>query len=50
MDQCNWNKIDFSATSKDWKKFELNNEIALNILYVPHILKKYILLINQNII
>ena len=19
-----------------WKKFELNNEIALNILYVPH--------------
>ena len=25
------------STSKDWKKFELNNEsIALNILYVPH--------------
>ena len=22
--------------SKDWKKFESNNEIALNILYVPH--------------
>ena len=23
--------------SKDWKKFELNNnEIALNILYAPH--------------
>ena len=26
--------------SKDWKKFELNNEIALNILYVPHNTKK----------
>ena len=25
---------------KDWKKFELNNEIALNILYVPHNTKK----------
>ena len=22
--------------SKDWRKFELSNEIALNILYVPH--------------
>ena len=36
--------------SKDWKKFELNNEIALNILYVPHNTRKYMLLINQNII
>ena len=26
--------------SKDWKKFEFNNEIALNILYVPHNTKK----------
>ena len=26
--------------SKDWKKFESNNEIALNILYVPHNTKK----------
>ena len=26
--------------SKDWKKFELNNEIALNILYVPHNTRK----------
>ena len=32
--------IDFPSTSKDWKKFELNNEIALNILYVPHNTKK----------
>ena len=30
-------QIDFPSTSKDWKKFELNNEsIALKILYVPH--------------
>ena len=35
--QYNWNGIDFPSTSKDWKKFELNNEsIALNLLYVPH--------------
>ena len=36
IDQYNWNEIDFPSTSKDWKKLELNNEIALNILYVPH--------------
>ena len=37
IDQYNWNDIDFPSTSKDWKKFELNNEsIVLNILYVPH--------------
>ena len=37
IDQYNWNDIDFPSTSKDWKKFELNNEsIAPNILYVPH--------------
>ena len=36
IDQYNWNDIDFPSTSKDWKKFELNNKsIALNILYVP---------------
>ena len=41
IDQYNWKDIDFSAISKDWKNFELNNnEIALNILYVPHITKK----------
>ena len=33
--QCNWKDIDFPSTSKDWRKFELNNEIALNILCVP---------------
>ena len=38
--QYNWKDIDFSAMGKDWKKFESNNEIALNILYVPHNTKK----------
>ena len=40
IDQYNWKDIDFPATSKDWKKFELNNKVALNILYVPHNTKK----------
>ena len=40
IDQYNWKNIGFPATSKDWKKFELNNEIALNILYVPHNTRK----------
>ena len=34
MDQYNWKDIDFPSTSKDRRKLELNNEIALNILYV----------------
>ena len=40
IDQYNWKDIDFPAMGKDWKKFESNNEIALNILYVPHNTKK----------
>ena len=40
IDQYNWKDIDFPATSKDWKKFELNNKVALNILYVLHNTKK----------
>ena len=40
INQYNWKDIDFPATNKDWKKFELNNEIAINILYVPHNTKK----------
>ena len=41
INQYNWNDIDFPSTSKDWKKFELNNEsVALNILYVPHKTRK----------
>ena len=40
IDQYNWKDIDFPSTSKDWRKLELNNEIALNILYVPHNTRK----------
>ena len=37
IDQYNWNGIDFSSYSKEWKKFEQNNEtIAPNILFVPY--------------
>ena len=37
INQYNWKEIDFSSHSKDWKKFESNNEsITLSILYVPH--------------
>ena len=40
IEEYNWKDIVLPSTSKDWKKFELNNEIALNILYVPHNTKK----------
>ena len=40
INKNNWKDIDFPAMSKDWKKFESNNEIALNILYVLHNTKK----------
>ena len=40
IDQYNWKDIDFPPTSKDWKKFELNNEVALNILYIPYNTRK----------
>ena len=40
IEEYNWKDIDFPFTSKDWKKFELNNEVALRILYVPHNTKK----------
>ena len=40
IEKYNWKDIDFLSTSKDWKKFELNNEVALTILYVPHGTKK----------
>ena len=40
IEKYNWKDIDFPSNSKDWKKFELNNEIALNILYLPHNTKK----------
>ena len=40
IDQYNWKDINFPPTNKDWRKFELNNDIALNILYIPHNTKK----------
>ena len=40
IDQYNWKDIYFPPTNKDWKKFELNNKVALNILYIPHNTKK----------
>ena len=35
IDNYNWKDIEFPSHSKDWKKFEQNDTIALNILYVP---------------
>ena len=40
IEKYNWEDIDFPSTSKDWKKFESNNEVALNILYMPYNTKK----------
>ena len=36
IEKYDWEDIDLQSTSKDWKKFECNNEVALNILYVPY--------------
>ena len=37
INKYNWKGINFPATPKDWKRFELNNKaIALNVLYIPH--------------
>ena len=41
IEKYNWKDIDFPSTSKDWKKFEQNDEsIALNVLYVSYGTKK----------
>ena len=40
IEKYNWEDIDFPSTSKDWKKIESNNEVALNIPYVPYNTKK----------
>ena len=40
INQYNWKDIDFPPTNKDRRKLELNNDIALNILYIPHNTKK----------
>ena len=36
IEKYNWEDINFPSTGKDWKKLEYNNEVALNILYVPY--------------
>ena len=36
IEKYTWEDIDFPSTSKIGKKFEYNNEIALNILYVSY--------------
>ena len=40
IEKYNWEDIDFPSTGKDWKKFESNSEVALNIIYVPYNTKK----------
>ena len=36
VEKYNWEDRDLPSTSKGWKKFECNNEVALNILYAPY--------------
>ena len=48
VDQYNWKDIDFPSTGKDWRKLELNYDIALKLYTCLIILEKYKLLINQN--
>ena len=40
INNYNWKDIDFPSTSNGWKKFESNNAVALDILYVPNGTKK----------
>ena len=40
IDQYNRKDIEFPSTNKDWRKSELINKVALNILYIPHNTKK----------
>ena len=40
IDQYNWKDIDFPPTNKDCKKIELNNKVALNILYICYNTRK----------
>ena len=40
IEKYNWEDINFQSTSKDRKKFESNNEVELNILYVPYNTRK----------
>ena len=50
IDQYNWKDIEFPSTGKGWRRFELNNKVALNILYIPHNTEKIQLVINRKII
>ena len=36
IDQYHWKGIEFPSHSEDWKKFQQNKTIALNILFVPY--------------
>ena len=41
IEKYNWKDIDFPSARKDWNKFEINNnDVALNIFYVPYNTKK----------
>ena len=41
IENYNWKDIEFPSHSKDWRKFEQNNEsIGLNILFTPYNTKK----------
>ena len=50
IEKYNWEDINFPSTSKDWKKFESNNEVALNILYGLYNTKKIIIAYKSKII
>ena len=50
IDQYNWKDIDFPPTNKDWRKLELNNDIAINILFIPPNTKKIQLAYRSKII
>ena len=36
INNYNWKDIEYPSHSKDWRKFECNKTITLNILYVPY--------------
>ena len=50
INEYNWDEIDFPSTSKDWKKFELMNQLLLIFCMYPAKVEKYALVISQNII
>ena len=48
IEKYNCEDIDFPSTSKGWKKIECNNEVELNILYVPYNTKKINIVYKSN--